>query len=124
MSEYSRRSDVSIHMNSDEEVTSRKELFPNEKRAPGLLQYVSDTDESKEDVETLQIEDLPISTETDLLNTSKRPTENRRSHFVTPPSRKKRRTNMSSIFRKSIENKRKEGSPKNLKPDQKKQDLC
>ncbi|KAM7263353.1 hypothetical protein ACFE04_001036 [Oxalis oulophora] len=146
MSEYNRRSNVSVNMDSDEEVTSRKEQFPIGKRESVLIHYVSDTDESKDGVEKQEIVDdivynflffkfgtafflaflrIPsheyyidvIFMGRNSLSTGNQPIEKRTSVDLNPPTRKKRRNIMSSIFRKSTDKKRKEESCSKLKSD-------
>ncbi|KAM7272907.1 hypothetical protein ACFE04_027571 [Oxalis oulophora] len=57
MSEYNRRSDEYVDRASDEEVTSKKQLFPNYKKDSVVVDnYVSDTDESKEDMVEVEYE--------------------------------------------------------------------
>ncbi|KAM7272889.1 hypothetical protein ACFE04_027553 [Oxalis oulophora] len=104
MSEYNRRSEEIIDRETDEEVTSRRQLFPTSKEDVVADTYVSDTDESKEDTVEFQYEAPILSLLPVVHGKDKESNVGVLSDGNTPPSRTKRRARYtSSIFRKKKE---------------------
>ncbi|KAM7262126.1 hypothetical protein ACFE04_021221 [Oxalis oulophora] len=100
MSEYSRRSEEIVDRDSDEVVTSKRQLFPTNKQDLVADNYVSDTDESKEDMVEVEYEAPIVLVQPVVHEKGKESNIGVTSDGNTPPSRTKRRARYTSIFRK------------------------